>query len=147
MHLVRRSSARTTLTLPNAALTLTSDAATDIRHRMRSCQAAAAPRLLVFGVPLMPQIAVAPLPPLPLLLSLPCAVAAVVPLLLSLCRATVLTAARFSIYLSRVGLGAAVRALRRVQSYHRELRAHTTTSQHTRQHRSRARARLLALSV
>ena len=80
-------------------------------------------------------------------LSLPCAVAAVVPLLLSLCRATVLTAARFSIYLSRVGLGAAVRALRRGQSYHRELRAHTTTSQHTRQHRSRARARLLALSV
>ena len=79
MHLVRRSSARTTLTLPNVALltlTLTSDAATDIRHRMRSCQAAAAPRLLVFGVPLMPQIAVAPLPPLPLLLSLPCAVRA-----------------------------------------------------------------------
>ena len=35
MHLVRRSSARTTLALPDAALltlTLTSDAATDIRH-------------------------------------------------------------------------------------------------------------------
>ena len=100
----------------------------------------------------MPQIAVAPLPPLPLLLSLPCAVAAVVPLLPS-CRSRcrrlplVVVLPRWQQRRGHLHVSALARPSElcgfTVQSYHLIIASTVPWRGYT---RSRARARLLPLS-